>query len=328
MPEVSADGLTYTFTIRDGYVFSPPSNEPITAETFRFSIERALSPDLGPNATGIEWLSGIAGAQAFHDGEAESVSGLVAAGNRLTVTLDQPDPAFLQKLALPLFCPVPLTTATLLNGVTYPPIPRSGPYYLTDNAGGVVTLFKANPNYPGPRQAAFDAIVWRVLEDPGSLIAQVEAGELDMVTAAEGLEPYGQLDQQWGPESDAAAAGDQRLFFPPLTSIDAVALNPNNPLLADPGVRAAVALALDSAALAEPFAGVASPSALGRSAASLDARHPCPVFLLALALMEVADWYGDHRGVARSGSRRGRPRAGGGAGGDRLRGRGCHRREP
>ena len=61
MPEVSADGLTYTFTIREGYAFSPPSNEPITAETYRFSIERAFSPALGPNATAIEQLSMIGG---------------------------------------------------------------------------------------------------------------------------------------------------------------------------------------------------------------------------------------------------------------------------
>ena len=47
MPEVSSDGRTYTFTVQPGYRFSPPSNEQVTAETFRYSIERAiaLSPD-------------------------------------------------------------------------------------------------------------------------------------------------------------------------------------------------------------------------------------------------------------------------------------------
>ena len=46
IPDVSRDGLTYTFTVRSDYRFSPPSNEPVTAETFRYSIERALSPAL------------------------------------------------------------------------------------------------------------------------------------------------------------------------------------------------------------------------------------------------------------------------------------------
>ena len=47
MPTMSEDGITYTFTIRSGYAFSPPSNEAVTAETFRYSIERALSPSSG-----------------------------------------------------------------------------------------------------------------------------------------------------------------------------------------------------------------------------------------------------------------------------------------
>ncbi len=42
MPEVSADGRSYVFTVRDGFAFSPPSNEPVTAETYRQSIERSV----------------------------------------------------------------------------------------------------------------------------------------------------------------------------------------------------------------------------------------------------------------------------------------------
>ena len=53
MPRVSPDGRTYTFTIRPGYRFSPPvSGEQVTAETFRASIERALSPGLGADTPG------------------------------------------------------------------------------------------------------------------------------------------------------------------------------------------------------------------------------------------------------------------------------------
>ncbi len=54
MPDISADGRTYTFRVREGFRFSPPSGEPVTAETFRYSLERALSPTLGPKAPGPE----------------------------------------------------------------------------------------------------------------------------------------------------------------------------------------------------------------------------------------------------------------------------------
>lgn len=262
MPEVSTDGLTYTFTIREGYAFSPPSNEPITAETYRYSIERALSPALGPNATAIEFLADIAGAEAFHSGEAASVSGLEAEGDTLTVTLSQPSPAFLHYLAMPLVCPVPIGTPAVYNGVNFPPIARSGPYYVADHLNGVVTLLKANPNYPGPREATFDALVWRVFEGSGSLIAQVERGETDLTIFGSGLEFGGPVDQEWGPESEAAAAGDQRYFATAELQVDTVALNPNDSLLGDPTIREAVRLAIDRSAQAAVFDGVPTGSLL------------------------------------------------------------------
>ena len=46
-PVVSRDGRTYTFRVRSGFRFSPPSNEPVTAAAFKRAIERALSPRLG-----------------------------------------------------------------------------------------------------------------------------------------------------------------------------------------------------------------------------------------------------------------------------------------
>src|SRR5207253_4769786 len=44
LPTRSPDGRTYTFTIRRGFRFSPPSGQPVTAQTFKDSIERTLNP--------------------------------------------------------------------------------------------------------------------------------------------------------------------------------------------------------------------------------------------------------------------------------------------
>jgi ABC-type transport system substrate-binding protein len=115
MPTLSGDGRTYTFRIRPGYRFSPPSNQPVTAETFRYSIERALSPRLaeGPvvsDPPGRHLIDDIEGEQAFLDGTASSISGLRAAGDTLSITLTRPSPDFLERLALPFFCPVPVGT--------------------------------------------------------------------------------------------------------------------------------------------------------------------------------------------------------------------------
>jgi ABC-type transport system substrate-binding protein len=53
MPALSGDRRTYTFTVRKGFRFAPPSNAAVDAQTFRYSIERALSPQLGPLAPGM-----------------------------------------------------------------------------------------------------------------------------------------------------------------------------------------------------------------------------------------------------------------------------------
>ena len=42
MPAVSDGGKTYTYRIRPGSRFSPPSNQPVTAAAFRHAIERSL----------------------------------------------------------------------------------------------------------------------------------------------------------------------------------------------------------------------------------------------------------------------------------------------
>jgi ABC-type oligopeptide transport system substrate-binding subunit len=60
MPTVSRDGRTYTFRVRGGFRFSPPSNEPVTAATFRYSIERHC-----PRSQDSHYASNIVGLAAY-----------------------------------------------------------------------------------------------------------------------------------------------------------------------------------------------------------------------------------------------------------------------
>src|ERR1700686_2192782 len=75
LPARSADGRTYTFTTRPGFRFSPPSNEPVTAQTFKDTIERTLNPRMkSPYA---QEYGDIAGAGAYMAGKAPHISGIV-----------------------------------------------------------------------------------------------------------------------------------------------------------------------------------------------------------------------------------------------------------
>ena len=86
-PTRSADGKSYTFTIRSGFRFSPPSTEVVTARTFKYSIERTLNPHM--NSPLAADFRDIVGAPAYMAGKAAHVSGVLVRGNTLTVRLDR-----------------------------------------------------------------------------------------------------------------------------------------------------------------------------------------------------------------------------------------------
>jgi ABC-type transport system substrate-binding protein len=175
-PTVSPDGRTFTFKIKPGLRFSPPSNQPVTAATFKYTIERALSPVLGPDAPAVSVASDIAGVPAYQTGSADHISGIQAVGDTLTITLVRPAADFPERIALSYFCPVPIGTPTIANGLE-DPIPSAGPYYLSGNIGGVVAVLRRNPNYRGSRPHRLAAIVYREQPRTGEAVADIEAGK-------------------------------------------------------------------------------------------------------------------------------------------------------
>jgi DNA-binding SARP family transcriptional activator/ABC-type transport system substrate-binding protein len=262
MPTVSPDGRTYRFTIRPGYRFSPPSNEPVTAETFRYSIERTLSPRLAANPAGLvppgpQFIDDIEGERAFRAGRARHISGLRASGSTLSITLTHPSPDFLHRLALPFFCPVPRGTAFVAgaprrwraSGEGYDV--SAGPYYVAVFSGEGYLILERNPHYRGPRPHAFDAIAIREKGDASAALDRIENGHSDGITSMfdPALEPGGLVDRRWGANS-AAAPGDQRYFLTPESATRFIAFNGSRGIFADARVRRAAALAIDRDALA------------------------------------------------------------------------------
>jgi streptogramin lyase len=125
MPLMSQGGRTYTFRIRQGFRFSPPSNELVTAETFKHTIERALSPKL-QNPLSALFASDIVGVTAYRAGRAPHISGIRAGGRTLSITLVRPAGDLLTRLSMWFFCPVPVAEPV----GTPDPIPSAGPYYV------------------------------------------------------------------------------------------------------------------------------------------------------------------------------------------------------
>ncbi|MDQ2682024.1 MAG: ABC transporter substrate-binding protein, partial [Chloroflexota bacterium] len=78
--QISDDGLTYTFTLREGATFHDGS--PVTADDVVFSLSRAVDPDTANGDIsalgGPQFLSDIAGYSAVLSGEADLLEGVRA----------------------------------------------------------------------------------------------------------------------------------------------------------------------------------------------------------------------------------------------------------
>lgn len=102
---VSADGLTYTFTLKPGLTYKATRGEDtsytITAEDFVYAFQRMFSAETGsPYAVEFAALQGSSAVLAGLAGPEEL--GVKASGDLTVVfTLSEPDNDFLRKLALP-----------------------------------------------------------------------------------------------------------------------------------------------------------------------------------------------------------------------------------
>jgi peptide/nickel transport system substrate-binding protein len=252
MPSVSADGRTYTFIVRRGFRFSPPSNAPVTAATFKHTIERALGPRLRGYAA--NFMGDIVGMHAFRAGGAARLAGVSASGDRLRIRLVAPAPDLPARIATLAFCASPDDTPPTAQPQ---PIPSAGPYYVARSSRDQVVLAR-NPNYGGHRPRIPKEIVYSFGVRLSRALQQVAAGRSDDVNAAtavtsseSALARLNALDHRYGPASAAARTGHQRYFANPWQDLEYFVFNTTRRLFASARMRRAVNYAIDRRALVQ-----------------------------------------------------------------------------
>jgi len=244
LPEVSADGKTYTFTIAPGHQFSDGSEE-VTAETFKFAIERDLNPKMQSPAA--SFIGDIVGAQEFVDGKAKDVSGVVAEGDKLTINLSNPAPDFISRVAMPFFCAIPTTTPIDPKGVKS--LPSAGPYFVESWTPNKSLVIKKNPNYQGDRPAYLDEITYQMGVDPNQAVLLIKQGNADYLGDGTPPEQNAQLGAEFGPDSPVNGTDQQQFFVNPILSISYLAMNTTRPNFDNELVRQAINFAIDRPAI-------------------------------------------------------------------------------
>lgn len=177
--EISPDGRTYTFTIRQGVKFH--NGRELTAEDMLYSFTRALDPKTG-STVAMVYLGDIEGARDFVEGKAQSVKGLAAPDPRtFKITIDKPKAYFLSKLIYPTGYAVCKEAIEATGGVvTTESMVGTGPFVMKEyGQSSTRILLEANPSYweGAPKLARIER---RIIKDNGARHDKFEAGELDI----------------------------------------------------------------------------------------------------------------------------------------------------
>lgn len=196
---VSEDGLTYTFTLKDGMKWSDGSD--LTAQDFVYSWLRVLNPE---TASPASWeLYYIQGAEEYNTGggSAEDVAVKAVDDKTLEVTLKSPTAYFLYLLAGTNFFPVKQDVVEgdevwTKSADTYV---CNGPFMMSEiNPQSSYVLVK-NPNYYDADAVELDGVNVVFIESPEAALSAYNSGEIDAMAdglvATQAIEQYGDSDE-------------------------------------------------------------------------------------------------------------------------------------
>ncbi|WP_348827549.1 peptide ABC transporter substrate-binding protein [Halomonas sp. RT37] len=181
--EVSADGKTYTFSLREDARWS--DGEPVTAEDFVFGWRHLLDP---ANASKYAYmLYPVVNAREVNTGELPLEELGVESrddGRTFVVQLTQPTPYFLQLLTHYTGYPQPQHTFEEYGRdyVDLDNIVTNGAFTPTEwISQSRITVVK-NPEYYEADQVALDGVRYHTIEDRNAGVSRFRAGELDIMT--------------------------------------------------------------------------------------------------------------------------------------------------
>ena len=183
--EASEDGLTWTFTMRDGLKWSDGTD--LTAKDFEYSFKRMANPDTAaPYAeTCLGMIDGFDAAQAG-DPDALNVKASDD-GKTLTIVLSYPCSYFDKMAAFAAMSPVQQATVEA-NGDSWctsaDTFVSNGPYMITDWTPSERIVLTKNPNYVGgwdSSKIVSDTITLLLLEDSSASFAAYNSGEAVLI---------------------------------------------------------------------------------------------------------------------------------------------------
>jgi oligopeptide transport system substrate-binding protein len=185
--DISDDGLTYTFHLRDGLKWS--NGEPLVAQAFVDGVARTLDPATASDKNYIfSSTISITGAGAYMDGENKDARdpktlGISAPDDKtVVIKLDKAAPYMLYLMNSFYMAPLHKPSLEKFGKDFIKPenIVSNGAYHMSENVPqSHVTLVK-NPNYWNAANVKIDKVTYIITEDDNTAIKLFKTGEQDI----------------------------------------------------------------------------------------------------------------------------------------------------
>lgn len=247
--EISPDGLTYTFKLRQGVKFHDGTDFNADAVVFNFNRWMDKSNPLH-NKEGFEYYNDMFGG---YKGDETHVIKSVEAVDPYTVkfTLNRPLAPFIQNLGMSPFAIASPKALQEMGPEKFNEKPvGTGPFKFVEwKRNDSITLEK-NPDYWKKGFPKLDKVVFKVIPENSARLTALTSGEIDLM---EGLNP----DDIQSVKENA----ELQLFERPAMNVGYVGFNVEKKPLDNVKVREAIAYAINKPALIEAFyAGLATPA--------------------------------------------------------------------
>ncbi len=188
LPDISADGMTYTITLRSGLKWS--DGQPLTAEDFELGIKRTCNPVIAGeyeyvlDASIVGCADHFANEAGFDQALEDAIGVNAVDATTLEIKLNQAQPTWTIILSLWMTFPQPkhLVATTSDAWPTDPAgLAYNGPYVLTAYSPQASVTLEPNPNWAAPADVSptLDKITIKFIDDLAQANRAFETGELD-----------------------------------------------------------------------------------------------------------------------------------------------------
>lgn len=237
--EISPDGLTYTFHLREGLKWS--NGDPLVAQDFVNSILRTLNPDTASDK-GYYFYSVIQvkGAKDLAEGTTKDTATLgVTAPDERTVVIEMisPSPNILQIMGGFQVAPLHSPSFNEFGAAVFidpAHVVSNGAYIIKEVVPQSHVLLERNPNYWDAANVKIPFVKYHVTEDVATELKRYDAGEIDITYDI----PLNQI------EALKASVPDE-VKISPSTEIIYYSFNLSHEALQDIDLRRALSLAID-----------------------------------------------------------------------------------